>query len=412
MFNKYGVNYTGPTSPMEEKPKEKPKKEPIVYERVDTTPEIYDDEEIPWTAEKDKLFLEGFYSRSQDNPEIVVIDKTKKKPEITTAPNIFDPKRLKIQEKKTSSFEEYKPTAEDMKRINDTQSVKKVNKVFDTISKVNQARKDSIRLAINSIDPTSFVRGKIWDYAWDKTSDFVLDKATDIADYATREYSHKNRMNKIEQANKIKENTYPKPNIQKFNIDGKEIIFNSADKYGVGILPDGTMVVGDVDKDEKMQKFNSAIAEDPSAIEDYKIHDATEFIEDFIKKRAEEFAYLKDANPVDKLISFALLVAPETSGDLKSYPNIKNQDLYLYNGEIVHREDLGNIAYGHLGKVLGIPDGVLKAAAGLVQIAAGYIREKADYKPNPAWKYEFYEDPRDARWVERGIDKYEREKRK
>ncbi len=394
MFNKFGVNYTGPTSPMEEKEKEEQK--PIVYERVDTTPEIYDDEEIPWTAEKDKAFLEGFYSTSQENPEILVLDKTKTK---YKNPFDFDSMFNKKQKQKTeqSSFEPYKPTEEDIERINDTQSVRKVNRVFDTISKVNQARKDAKRIARTPFDPTGLVRGKIMDYAWDKTSDFVLDKVTDIADYKTREYSHKNRMNKIEEANKIKENTYPKPNIQKFNIDSKEIIFNSADKSGVGILPDGTIVVGDVDKEEKLKEFHEDIAEDPSTIENYKIHDATEFIEGFMKERAEEFAYLKDANPFDKLISFALLVKLGSSGDVKSFPGIKKHALYHYNGEIVHREDLGNIAYGHLGKALGIPDIILKIGAGLAQY------------PNTeeAWKYEFGEEPRDARWVERGIDKYE-----
>ena len=57
--------------------------------------------------------------------------------------------------------------------------------------------------------------------------------------------------------------------------------------------------------------------------------------------------------------------------DLKQYEEWQQSSLYYFNGELVDKDAPGNIMYGYMGKIYGIPDGVLYLAAGYAQIKAG-----------------------------------------
>ena len=71
----------------------------------------------------------------------------------------------------------------------------------------------------------------------------------------------------------------------------------------------------------------------------------------------------------------------------------------IYNGEIVSRDALGNIAFGHLGEYLGFPDAVLALGAGIAQLSEGTAK--------PEFYATLFDDPRDFRRVRQGVELYD-----
>lgn len=72
--------------------------------------------------------------------------------------------------------------------------------------------------------------------------------------------------------------------------------------------------------------------------------------------------------------------------------------LYVFDGEIVSRDALGNILYGYLGKVCGLNGLELAGGAGLNQISSG--------NSNPLWFWTLFDDPRDSSRIREGIQLY------
>ncbi len=413
MFNKFGVNYTGPTSPMEEKPK----KEPIVYEREDTTPEIYDDKEIAWTAEKDKLFLEGFYSRSQEipvavpeknfglslflvfldrchslllpasatgggrnrPPQILRIDKTKTKP-----PNPFD---------FNSMFNTKQTSVSQNKESNSTQN--NFDK-FEFTTKID----DGIKRDYSKEN----LRHKLFD----KQQRKLVSKVDAVTRRVDRTLGNVARVG----TELFAPGTYSNLNIKTYNVNGKKMFFNATGNSAVGVLPTGEVVYGDNANPETVRKAREWAAGDRSSGKDFSIPDITDALNELMKSRAEQYKYINNAPLLEKYDTFKKIVQDDSSGDLKMYPEILEHDLFYYNGEIMQRDDLGNIIYGHLGKKLGIPDILLDIGAGWAQIRdTSETRPKIDFKKvHPTWWVEFFNEPRDARREEQGMRMAERER--
>lgn len=344
---------------------------------MDTTPEIYDDEEIPWTAEKDKAFLEGFYSNSDEEPEILVLDKTKKENELPNIQKFFDPMaRLRTRQKakkEENDFEKFEITTkidDGVKRDYSKENLR--HKLFDKPQ----------RELVSKIDTATRINEKIYRNGQRILTEFFAP------------------------------GTYPKPNIKTYNVNGKNVIFNATGNSAVGVLPTGEVVYGDNADPEAVRKAKAWAAGDRSSGEDLYILDITDALNELMESRAEQYKYINNAPLSEKYLTFKKLVQDNSSGDLKRYPEILKHDLFYYNGEIMQRDDLGNIIYGHLGKKLGIPDVLLDIGAGVAQISdtSGKISKLDFNKIHPNWWVEFFNDPRDARREEQGMKLAERER--
>lgn len=205
---------------------------------------------------------------------------------------------------------------------------------------------------------------------------------------------------------KVMPEYFPAPQIQTFNVDGKTVWMDVANEPGIGFLSDGQMVIGNRDKEATINNYlkwvNKRYSTDEEAQrageKDYSIVDITNWLNQFMDKRAEQFKDVGKLPELQKYFLFKDKVKAQSSGDLKLYPEIKKHELFIYDGEIVNRDALGNIAFGHLGKQFGIPDDILTAAAGVAQILA----KTSDWR----WGLTAFDDPRDARRVRQGIDRW------
>ena len=74
------------------------------------------------------------------------------------------------------------------------------------------------------------------------------------------------------------------------------------------------------------------------------------------------------ATDVLRYVNFYSIVKSGAKYDLKSKPEWKTKQHYIYEGEIIDYDSPGNILYGYLGKSMGFEDGILFAAAGAAQI--------------------------------------------
>jgi hypothetical protein len=83
---------------------------------------------------------------------------------------------------------------------------------------------------------------------------------------------------------------------------------------------------------------------------------------------------------------------------LKNQEPFKSKLLFLYNGEVVDKDALGNILYGYLGKCYRIPDNILYLGAGYAQIKAKTQKF--------SWVTNYFDDPRDTARIKQGIQAY------
>jgi hypothetical protein len=123
--------------------------------------------------------------------------------------------------------------------------------------------------------------------------------------------------------------------------------------------------------------------------------DVTDRLNDFM--RASNDDYANDTPWMFRLAEFYDLVRNGGPFDLKNQEEWQKAG-FVYEGEIVDGDALGNISYGYLGKVLGIPDEVLLVAAGVAQVAAG----TSDLN----FLLGFGDDPRDQMRIMQGINQY------
>ena len=102
----------------------------------------------------------------------------------------------------------------------------------------------------------------------------------------------------------------------------------------------------------------------------------------------------------ENLEDFYKLVRNRGEMDLKNQPEWQNS-AFIYDGEVVSQDALGNINYGFFGRYCNFPDAVLIAAGGLAQFLAGTSKIEN--------LYVFLDDPRDTYRIMQGIEIYEEE---
>ena len=216
-------------------------------------------------------------------------------------------------------------------------------------------------------------------------------------------------------------------------IDGVEYRINMASFESVVIMPDGTYLVPELisEVDEQMlalMKERDSLSEGDPRIEElnaelkaiyesadeserhvywrksYSFYnfggDVTDRLNEYMKNTSSNYADMHDRYWAENLADFYELVRNSGEMDLKNQPEWQNS-AFIYDGEIVSQDALGNINYGYFGKHCNFPDSVLIAAGGVAQFLAG----TSEFEN---W-YVFLDDPRDTYRVMQGIEIYEEE---
>ena len=142
----------------------------------------------------------------------------------------------------------------------------------------------------------------------------------------------------------------------------------------------------------------------------YQITDITERLEELMKKEATKARLLLSffQQPLNgELTSFKttkMFFWFKNNGkyDLKKWDEFQEHSLYIYNGEILSRDALGNIFYGYLGSACGISYDYLHIGAGAQQVYDDLKRDGIKKE----WYKTFFDDPRDYQRVQEGINQY------
>lgn len=218
---------------------------------------------------------------------------------------------------------------------------------------------------------------------------------------------------------------------------------------GVGVLPDGTFIdgakgdrfakpvyeviyqrdSGQISKEEADQRLDAiaweiAGSEYPNeedlslrnenyletserlksrTIDYYSIPDITDQLNDVMENGAiDAKSYLDHTGQENGYLSsilgtFAKRFRSGDKYDLKQWPEYKQHSLFIYDGELVSRDALGNIFYGYVTEACELPEFMRKAGAGIQQIKDG-SRLK--------WANNYFDDPRDTERINQGIALY------
>ncbi len=126
--------------------------------------------------------------------------------------------------------------------------------------------------------------------------------------------------------------------------------------------------------------------------------DVTEKLYSYMRNTEKKYAYMHERTWFENLLEFARLVGNKREMDLKNQPEWQHS-AYIFNGEIVDQDTLGNINYGFFGRHCNIPPAVLIAGAGFAQLVAG--------SSSPTFWFTLFDDPRDNDRVMQGIEIYE-----
>ena len=216
-------------------------------------------------------------------------------------------------------------------------------------------------------------------------------------------------------------------------IDGKEYRINKASFESVVIMPDGSFLVPElvteVDKqmlallkekdllpkgdprideiDEELIEIYESASESERHVHYSKTYsfyffggDVTEKLNNYMKNAASNYSDMHDRYWAENLVDFYNLVKGKSEMDLKNQPGWQNS-AFIYDGEVVSQDALGNINYGYFGKYCNFPDSVLMAAGGVAQFLAGHSKKEHIYV--------FLDDPRDTYRIIQGIEIYEKE---
>ena len=214
-------------------------------------------------------------------------------------------------------------------------------------------------------------------------------------------------------------------------IDGKEYRINMASFESVVIMPDGTYLVPELvsEVDEQMltlMKKRDSLAEGDPQIEELNTQlqsiyasaeennrhvywrkpyafylfggDVTDRLNEYMTNTSSNYADMHDRYWAENTIEFYQLVRNGAEMDLKNQPEWQNS-AYIFDGEVVSQDALGNINYGFFGAYCNFPASVLMAGAGFAQWRGGN------------WEWGFIstllDDPRDTYRVFQGIEIYE-----
>ena len=216
-------------------------------------------------------------------------------------------------------------------------------------------------------------------------------------------------------------------------IDGKQFRINMASFESVVIMPDGTYLVPELvsevdeqmlvlmkkrdslaDGDPQIEELNRELRRIYESVEASNRHvywrkpyafylfggDVTDRLNEYMKNTSSNYADMHDRYWAENLADFYELVKNKGEMDLKNQPEWQSS-AYIFDGEIVSQDALGNINYGYFGKHCNFPDPVLIAAGGVAQFLAG----NSEFEN---W-YVFLDDPRDTYRVMQGIEIYEEE---
>lgn len=125
--------------------------------------------------------------------------------------------------------------------------------------------------------------------------------------------------------------------------------------------------------------------------------DITENLNAYMRQTETTYADMHKRYWFENLLEFMKLVRNSGEMDLKNQPEWQHS-AYIYDGELVDQDALGNINYGFFGRFCNIPEIVLLAGGGFAQVMAGTY--DLEY-----W-VTFFDDPRDAYRVMQGIELY------
>ena len=108
------------------------------------------------------------------------------------------------------------------------------------------------------------------------------------------------------------------------------------------------------------------------------------------------YLYLMEGAATDNEVSyFRRMVTDHGPYDIKYWPEFQEHSFFIFDGEIVSRDDLGNILYGYLGKTRNYFGLTLEAFAG--------VNQAKKSKPRLEWIGSFFDDPRDQKRILQGI---------
>ena len=128
--------------------------------------------------------------------------------------------------------------------------------------------------------------------------------------------------------------------------------------------------------------------------------DTTDEILELMEGTEKKYAEQKKRGWIINLPLFYSVVQNNGELDLKNLSAYKTNATYIFDGEIVDRDALGNITYGYFGRHLGIPTTFLLAGAGYAQGQAG-TSEWGNFNT-------YGDDPRDQYRILQGIALYDR----
>ena len=128
--------------------------------------------------------------------------------------------------------------------------------------------------------------------------------------------------------------------------------------------------------------------------------DTTDEILQLMKETEKKYEKQKQRGWIINLPLFYSVVQNNGELDLKNLSAYQTNATYIFDGEIVDRDALGNITYGYFGRYLGIPTPVLLFSAGYAQYQAGTSHR--DY----FWTSG--DDPRDQYRILQGILLYDK----
>ena len=128
--------------------------------------------------------------------------------------------------------------------------------------------------------------------------------------------------------------------------------------------------------------------------------DTTDEILQLMKDIEKKYEKQKQRGWIFNLLFFKNVVQNNGELDLKNLSAYQTNATYVFDGEIVDRDALGNITYGYFGRYLGIPTTFLLAGAGYAQGQAG-TSEWGNFNT-------YGDDPRDQYRILQGIALYDR----
>ncbi len=125
--------------------------------------------------------------------------------------------------------------------------------------------------------------------------------------------------------------------------------------------------------------------------------DSTEPLYKYMQQAEVTYADMHKKSWIENLADSYQLVRNSGEMDLKNQPEWQHS-AFIFDGEIIDQDVLGNINYGYFGKHCNFPDIVLFGAAGFAQ----YMSGNAEIEH---W-YSFFDDPRDNERVSQGMEIY------